>query len=106
LLLSTNTGDFPLPFPHPSTDTPHSCCILLASKRFHINGKWHTLIDYDRFFELLKEDREFGPEEYVGESTPEWATWGNGGFNPLDERFYRKGKGPKAAVADGEGGCG
>ncbi|KAF8248262.1 hypothetical protein K440DRAFT_583650 [Wilcoxina mikolae CBS 423.85] len=72
----------------------HSCCILLASKRFHINGQWHTLINYDRFFELLKEGREFRPEEYIGEATPKWANWGNGGFDPSDERVYRRGKGP------------
>jgi tRNA wybutosine-synthesizing protein 1 len=94
----------------------HSCCILLASKRFFIKGddgisRWHTLIDYDRFFELLEEGREFSPEEYVGKPTPEWATWGNGGFDPADERVYRKGKGPKKVAAVGEvaeesGGCG
>ncbi|KAF8533642.1 radical SAM superfamily-domain-containing protein [Trichophaea hybrida] len=72
----------------------HSCCILVASKRFYINGQWHTLINYDRFFELLKEGREFRPEEYVGEATPKWANWGNGGFDPSDERVYRRGKGP------------
>ncbi|KAJ6164643.1 hypothetical protein N7470_003315 [Penicillium chermesinum] len=32
----------------------HSCCVLLASDRFHVNGKWHTRIDYERFFELLE----------------------------------------------------
>jgi tRNA wybutosine-synthesizing protein 1 len=78
---------------------------LLASNRFHINGKWHTLINYEKFFELLAEGREFSPEEYVGEPTPEWANWGNGGFDPSDERVYRKGKGPegakKAAAAAG-----
>ena len=30
----------------------------------------------------------------MGAATPEWANWGNGGFNPEDERVYRKGKGP------------
>ncbi|KAK2675888.1 Flavodoxin/nitric oxide synthase [Fusarium oxysporum f. sp. vasinfectum] len=32
----------------------HSCCILLASERFYVDGKWHTLIDYKKFFELLE----------------------------------------------------
>lgn len=73
----------------------HSCCILLGSERFRVDGKWHTLIDYDRYFELLEErgpDGEFSPEEYMGEETPEWATWGNGGFNPEDQRVDRKGR--------------
>ncbi|KAG8166747.1 hypothetical protein KVR01_002436 [Diaporthe batatas] len=73
----------------------HSCCILLGSERFRVDGKWHTLIDYDRYFELLEErgpDGEFSPEEYMGEETPEWATWGNGGFDPRDQRVDRKGR--------------
>ncbi|KAF2671700.1 hypothetical protein BT63DRAFT_411060 [Microthyrium microscopicum] len=77
----------------------HSCCVLLGSTRFKIEGKWHTLIGYEKFFECLESGEEFGPEDYVGEPTPEWALWGNGGFDPRDERFYRKGK--KAVTCDG-----
>jgi tRNA wybutosine-synthesizing protein 1 len=72
----------------------HSCCVLIGSKRFLIDGKWHTLIGYDKFFDCLESGEEFGPEDYVGEPTPEWALWGNGGFDPRDERHYRKGKKP------------
>lgn len=68
----------------------HSCCVLLASKRFLVQGQWRTLIDYERFFKLLGTGEPFGPEDYMGEPTPEWATWGNGGFDPVDERVYRK----------------
>ena len=70
----------------------HSCCVLIASKRFLKEGKWHTRIDYQQFFECLESGREFGPEDYVGEETPEWATWGRGGFDPRDERVDRKGR--------------
>lgn len=79
----------------------HSCCILLASNRFKKDGKWHTRINYPRFFELLesgKTDEEWGPEDYMHE-TEEWATWGKGGFDPKDERVYRKGK-KKGLTAD------
>ncbi|KIW98099.1 uncharacterized protein Z519_01683 [Cladophialophora bantiana CBS 173.52] len=69
----------------------HSCCVLIASKRFFINAKWHTLIDYDKFFNLLESARDFTPEDYCKE-TPEWALWGNGGFDPRDERVDRKGR--------------
>ncbi|QUC22553.1 uncharacterized protein UV8b_06794 [Ustilaginoidea virens] len=72
----------------------HSCCILLASERFFVRGKWHTHIDYQRFFELLEErgpDGDWTPEDYMGEPTPEWALWGNGGFDPRDDRVDRKG---------------
>ncbi|KXJ92262.1 radical SAM superfamily-domain-containing protein [Microdochium bolleyi] len=73
----------------------HSCCVLIASDRFNVDGKWHTRIDYQRFFELLEErgaDGDWTPEDYMGEATPEWATWGNGGFDPRDERVDRKGR--------------
>lgn len=70
----------------------HSCCILIASDRFKVDGKWHTRIDYEKFFECLESGQEFGPEDYMGPATPEWATWGNGGFDPRDERVHRKGK--------------
>lgn len=76
----------------------HSCCVLLASTRFKIKGKWCTRIDYDKFFECLESGKEFGPEDYVDVAgTPEWALWGNGGFDPRDERVYRKGKKKEAA---------
>ncbi|KAL2173820.1 uncharacterized protein P884DRAFT_251026 [Thermothelomyces heterothallicus CBS 202.75] len=78
----------------------HSCCILLASERFRVDGKWHTLIDYDKFFQLLEEkgpDGDFGPEDYMGPPTPEWATWGNGGFDPRDRRVDKKGRPIEAA---------
>jgi len=83
----------------------HSCCILIASTRFFIDGKWHTIIDYDRFFECLDSGKEFAPEDYIGPPTPDWATWGNGGFDPADERVYRKGKN-KGGVVEGVSGDG
>lgn len=70
----------------------HSCCILIASDRFLIEDKWHTLIDYDKFFACLEGGQDFAPEDYVGPPTPEWAAFGHGGFNPADERVHRKGK--------------
>ena len=69
----------------------HSCCVLLASKRFYINDTWNTLIDYTRFFDLLESGKDFGPEDYCA-TTPQWALWGNGGFDPADERVDRKGR--------------
>ncbi|KAI9821863.1 MAG: hypothetical protein M1827_002445 [Pycnora praestabilis] len=77
----------------------HSCCILIASTRFYLEDRWHTIIDYDKFFELLESGQEFAPEDYVGPPTPEWANFGNGGFDPTDQRVYRKGKN-KGMVAE------
>lgn len=82
----------------------HSCCILIASERFKVDGKWHTRIDYEKFFELLETGKEFSPEDYMGPETPEWATWGNGGFDPRDERVYRKGKNKQPLAEERTGG--
>ncbi|KAL9102704.1 MAG: hypothetical protein Q9163_002166 [Psora crenata] len=70
----------------------HSCCVLIASRRFFVEGKWHTLISYDKFFERLESGEEFSPEDYMGPPTPDWATWGKGGFDPRDTRVDRKGR--------------
>jgi tRNA wybutosine-synthesizing protein 1 len=80
----------------------HSCCILLADrKRFFRKtqggnqgeGRWHTLIDYPKFFQCVEGGKPFSPEEYVDDNpTPEWAAWGKGGFDPRDVRVDRKGR--------------
>lgn len=73
----------------------HSCCILIADKkRFYKEDGWHTLIDYEKFFKCLESGKQFSPEDYIGEKTPDWASWGSaeGGFNPDDLRVDRKGR--------------
>lgn len=69
----------------------HSCCFLIASRKFYINDKWFTHIDYDRFFRLLESKQSFDKMDYISE-TPEWAYFGSeqGGFNPDDTRYNRK----------------
>ena len=79
----------------------HSCCVLIASKRFFVEGRWHTLIDYEKFFECLESGESFRPEDYMGAETPEWATWGMGGFDPADERVDRKGRPKVIKPAEG-----
>ncbi|KAG4305406.1 hypothetical protein PORY_000962 [Pneumocystis oryctolagi] len=70
----------------------HSCCVLIAQKRFYINDKWYTHIDYDRFFELIESNMPFSVMDYISE-TPSWAYFNSvhGGFNPEDTRWKRKG---------------
>jgi len=68
-----------------------SCCILIARTSLRQEEKWYTHIDYPRFFELLESGDKFGPLDYVAE-TPEWAYFGNGGFNPEDVRVKRNKK--------------
>ena len=65
--------------------------------QFYINEKWHTWIDYEKFHQLQDLHRTtnatFTTLDYVKE-TPSWAVYGakEQGFNPNDERHYRKKK--------------
>lgn len=69
----------------------HSCCFLIANKKFYVDNKWHTHIDYDKFFKLWNSNQSFDSLDYICE-TPEWAYFGSkeGGFNPADTRYNRK----------------
>uniref|UniRef100_T1J2J5 S-adenosyl-L-methionine-dependent tRNA 4-demethylwyosine synthase TYW1 n=1 Tax=Strigamia maritima TaxID=126957 RepID=T1J2J5_STRMM len=75
----------------------HSNCILMANKKFQINGEWHTWIDYDKFHELIKDpaiisgEKTFNSLNYVAQ-TPYWAVYGSDkqGFDPDETRWYRK----------------
>lgn len=69
----------------------HSCCFLIANKKFLINNEWYTHIDYTKFFKLLKSGESFDSMDYISK-TPEWAYFGSeqGGFNPQDTRYIRK----------------
>lgn len=77
----------------------HSNCVLLANKKFKIEGKWHTWIDYTKFHELMKRyeaskgKENFCAEDYMAE-TPSWACIGSEerGFDPKETRFRRKNK--------------
>jgi tRNA wybutosine-synthesizing protein 1 len=71
----------------------HSCSVLLAHRKFKIDGVWHTWIDYERFHELVRRGDPFTSLDYI-EETPGWAIFGaiEQGFDPMDNRFYRKSK--------------
>jgi tRNA wybutosine-synthesizing protein 1 len=73
----------------------HSCCILLADKSKYLrDGRWHTWIDYPAFHALVKSGKPFTSAEYCA-PTPEWAVFGapEAGFDPVESRHYRNGKG-------------
>ncbi|NWU26664.1 TYW1 synthase, partial [Dyaphorophyia castanea] len=77
----------------------HSNCVLMAHRKFQVDGEWRTWIDYGRFQELVRErersggSRAFTAAEYTAR-TPPWALFGarERGFDPLDVRFQRKSK--------------
>ncbi|NWY05752.1 TYW1 synthase, partial [Nothoprocta ornata] len=77
----------------------HSNCLLIAHKKFKINGEWCTWINYDRFQELAQDyERSGGAKTFTAADymakTPHWALFGakERGFDPLDIRYQRKNK--------------
>ncbi|PBJ71251.1 hypothetical protein BCY84_17206 [Trypanosoma cruzi cruzi] len=70
----------------------HSCCVLIALRRFLVNGVWHTWIDYEKFNALARSGRtDFTAAEYAA-PTPSWAVFRSNekGFDPTQVRVYRK----------------
>ena len=75
----------------------HSNCILLAHRKFFIDGEWCTWIDYDRFLDLVSSyipddvTTHFTSMDYLA-VTPPWAVFGNDkrGFDPDEKRVSKK----------------
>ncbi|XP_042194576.1 S-adenosyl-L-methionine-dependent tRNA 4-demethylwyosine synthase TYW1 isoform X1 [Callorhinchus milii] len=75
----------------------HSNCLLIAHRKFKVNGEWWTWIDYERFQDLIAGYEEsagartFSSEDYMAK-TPLWALFGakERGFDPTDVRFLRR----------------
>lgn len=71
----------------------HSLCILIAHKKFKVDGKWRTHIDYDKFHELIEsgEWKNASCLDFALE-TPHWAVTGakEEGFDPKETRHFRK----------------
>jgi len=82
-----------------SCEHEHSNCVLLTHKRFKVEGRWHTWIDYPKFHQLATRFKESGgthtfkATDYM-EETPQWAVFGSQerGFDPDQTRFHRKSK--------------
>lgn len=41
-----------------ASEHEHSNCILLAHRKFHVDGHWHTWIDYSKFHQLIADYQE------------------------------------------------
>ncbi|XP_013421711.1 S-adenosyl-L-methionine-dependent tRNA 4-demethylwyosine synthase [Lingula anatina] len=80
-----------------ASEHEHSNCVLVAHKKFQVNGDWWTWIDYDRFHELVQMykasegQKTFSAADYMAQ-TPHWAVFGadERGFDPGETRFMRK----------------
>lgn len=75
----------------------HSNCLLIANKKFKVNERWYTWIDYPKFHALIKKyecshgQATFSSVDYMAE-TPEWGVFGDHhrGFDPNETRWFRK----------------
>lgn len=80
----------------------HSCCVLIAHRKFFIDGHWHTWINYEKFSSLVNDENlpPFSSLEYI-ERTPDWAVFGSSakGFDPQEKRHFRK-KNPKTTTVN------
>ena len=74
-----------------SCEHEHSCSLLVAHRKYLIDGHWHTWIDYERFHHLVTSNKPFDALDYVAR-TPEWAVYGaqEHGFDPEETRFFKK----------------
>ena len=67
----------------------HSCCVLLAHRRFRSaeTGAWRTWIDQERFLSLVSQGGAAEALEYSTE-TPAWAVFGSAerGVAPGEKR--------------------
>eukprot|EP01114_Cavostelium_apophysatum_P004965 TRINITY_DN1545_c0_g1_i9.p1 TRINITY_DN1545_c0_g1~~TRINITY_DN1545_c0_g1_i9.p1 ORF type:complete len:530 (-),score=196.52 TRINITY_DN1545_c0_g1_i9:39-1628(-) len=68
----------------------HSCAVLIAHKKFKVDGVWNTWIDYPKFHALASSGEQFSAVDYM-EPTPSWALVGSQerGFDPEETRFRR-----------------
>ena len=94
----------------------HSCLVLLAKRKFCVDGVWNTWIDYPKFHKLMKQyydtngEKTFTAMDYMA-PTPSWALYGakEEGFDPEETRFRRQRKKNGKAVrkyVPSESGCG
>ncbi|XP_014292785.1 S-adenosyl-L-methionine-dependent tRNA 4-demethylwyosine synthase TYW1 [Halyomorpha halys] len=80
-----------------SSEHEHSNCVLIAHKKFYIENKWNTWINYEKFHQLMEEyyksegKSTFSSLDYVC-PTPDWAVFGarERGFDPRETRWFRK----------------
>ncbi|KAG5512034.1 hypothetical protein GH5_07988 [Leishmania sp. Ghana 2012 LV757] len=86
---------------HVACEHEHSCCVLIALDKFFFEGRWHTWIDYERFYDLVESGRtDFTSLDYAA-VTPAWATCNSKekGFDPEQTRVVRKNGRPTIVTA-------
>ncbi|KPI88044.1 hypothetical protein ABL78_2870 [Leptomonas seymouri] len=85
---------------HIACEHEHSCCVLIALDKFFFGHRWHTWINYERFYELVESGRtDFTSLDYAA-VTPTWATYKSKekGFDPEQTRVAGKKARPTATA--------
>ncbi|XP_054269058.1 S-adenosyl-L-methionine-dependent tRNA 4-demethylwyosine synthase TYW1-like isoform X2 [Macrosteles quadrilineatus] len=78
-----------------ASEHEHSNCVLIANKKFLVDGEWWTWINYERFHKLVerleKTGEPFTALDYI-HPTPSWAVFGcdERGFDPVETRWHRR----------------
>ncbi|KAF7682718.1 S-adenosyl-L-methionine-dependent tRNA 4-demethylwyosine synthase [Astathelohania contejeani] len=69
----------------------HSCSVLIAKKKFKVEGRWKTWIDFKKFNEIIQSNEDFDSLSY-STYTPDWAVFGapECGFDPAEIKTQRK----------------
>jgi tRNA wybutosine-synthesizing protein 1 len=63
---------------------------LLAKKEFKKNNKWHTWIDFNKFFSLVNSGKEFTTQDYLKETPTKTGLSGKGTKDRKDPKFRHK----------------
>lgn len=109
-LVNRTNGEYELACAH-----EHSCCVLLAQKKFKIDNQWYTHINYERFQQLVQRyyasngKETFTSMDYLA-PTPSWAVYNatEAGFDPVENRWRRTkaGEVTELEYKASESGCG
>jgi len=63
--------------------------VMIAKKKYKINGVWHTWIDFERFNKLALSGKEFTANDYL-KKTPQVGLSGKGTFNTMPEKARKE----------------
>eukprot|EP01004_Peranema_trichophorum_P002411 NODE_1472_length_1939_cov_59.413546_g1248_i0.p1 GENE.NODE_1472_length_1939_cov_59.413546_g1248_i0~~NODE_1472_length_1939_cov_59.413546_g1248_i0.p1 ORF type:complete len:569 (+),score=90.16 NODE_1472_length_1939_cov_59.413546_g1248_i0:61-1767(+) len=75
-----------------SCEHEHSSCVLLSHRKYYIQGRWHTWLDYGKFH--IMSNRPVIKAEDYSVVTPEWSLVGSShmGMDPEETCHRRKRK--------------
>lgn len=75
--------------------------VMLAKKKFKIDGKWHTWIDFEKYHELVNSGNNFSTDDYLKE-TPHTGLSGKKTDDFIPKRARKKMMRKQAAISSGD----